>query len=46
MEKVVKSVAASWDLHPNPHLPPAAGGSAPRPPRCNYCLLLQHFIRL
>jgi len=21
-------------------------GSAPRPPRCNYCMLLQHFIRL
>jgi len=35
-EKTEKVVSAS-----NPRLPPAAGGGAPRPPRCYSRLLLQ-----
>jgi len=31
MEKSVKIASASGALHPNPRLPPAAGGSAPSP---------------
>jgi len=42
--KVVKIAAASGDPPPNPRWPPVAVGSAPRPPRCNYHLLLQHFV--
>jgi len=39
--KTVKDVSASGAPSPNSRLPPAAGGSAPRPPRCYSRLLLQ-----
>jgi len=40
-KKTVKFVLASGAPPPNPRLPPAAEGSAPRPPRCYSRLLLQ-----
>jgi len=39
-EKSVKIASAFWG-GPNSRWPPAAGGSAPRPPRCYSRLLLQ-----
>jgi len=40
-KKNTKTVSASGATSTNPRLPPAAGGSAPRPPRCYSRLLLQ-----
>jgi len=40
-EKMCKIVSASGAPPPNPCLPPAAGGSGPRPPCCYSRLLLQ-----
>jgi len=47
--KNVKITSASGAPFPHPRLPPAAGGSAPRPPRSYSCFLLQicwvYFLR-
>jgi len=43
-EKVVKSTAASGAPPPNLRSPTAIRSSDPGPPRCNYRLLLQHFV--
>jgi len=43
LKKVVISAAAE---PPNPRWPRAAGGSVPKPPRCNYRLLSQHFVKI
>jgi len=41
LEKSVKFVSTWGAPHPNPHMSPAAGGSALRPPLCYSQLLLQ-----